>query len=255
MRNRLFLLALVAVLLLLQAGMRSAAQATPFHGGSTIGGISFWELRGALPLGIFAAGILLVSIAGTAQCLQAALQWSKGRRQLEIRAGRISSAALWCGAPLMAMCPSTLLPCIFPWLYAYDPDGWQTLSSLQWVLHGSIILLIICRGISMMQRPAVAVMTLSLSLFCLLAIGQMGFNHAFLILPTAAMGTAGMLMLLGKGRKWAFIPLLTAIGMNAALFYLTALPDAATPAAAVIYGLSLVLLSLPFGLKLGSLHH
>ena len=71
MRNRLFLLALLAALILIQAVLRSAAMSTPFHGGSTLGGYTFWELRGVLPLGVFAAGSLLFLSAAAAQCAQA----------------------------------------------------------------------------------------------------------------------------------------------------------------------------------------
>lgn len=252
MCNRLFLLVLVAVLLLMQAVLRSAAQATPFSGGETLGGISFWELRGALPLGVFAAGLLLVTTAAMAQCVQAALLQTQTRSRIRAQAGHIASACLWCGAPLMAMC-YTSLPHVFPWLQAYDPQGWQTLRHLEWVLNGSIITLVICRVVTLSQRVFISLLTLPLGLLCLLALGQMGFNQALILLPAAAMLTAGLLMLQGCGRKWAFIPLLTAVGMNATLFYCTAPPMSTIASCWLVYALSLALIATPFGLKIASL--
>ena len=252
MRNRLFLLALVAILLLMQAVLRSAAQATPFSGGETLGGISFWELRGALPLGVFAAGFLLVTTAAMAQCIQAALDIAHTRARIQANTGLIISACLWCGAPLMAMCYASL-PCIFPWLSAYDPSGWQTLRHLEWVLNGSIVILVLCRIATMLHRPRLSCLTLPLGLLCLLAMGQICFNLALILLPTAAMLTAGLLMLLGRGRKWAAIPIFTALGMNAALFYFTAPPVSLIPPCWLVYTASLALIAAPFGLKIVSL--
>ena len=252
MRNRLFLLVLVAVLLLMQAVLRSAAQATPFSGGATLGGISFWELRGALPLGVFAAGLLLVTTAAMAQCLQAALSLGRSRSRIQAYAGQIASASLWCGAPLMAMCYAAL-PHVFSWLHAYDPQGWQTLQHLEWVLNGSIIALVFCRVASLSQRAFFSCLTLPLGLLCLLSLGQMGFNQALILIPAAAMCPAGLLMLPGRGRKWACIHLLTAAGMNAALFYCTAPAISIIPPCWLVYTLSLVLMATPFGLKIASL--
>lgn len=252
MRHRLFLLVLVTVLLLMQAVLRSAAQATPFSGGATLGGISFWELRGALPLGVFAAGLLLVTTAAMAQCIQAALHQVHTRSRIQAHAGYIASACLWCGAPLMAMCYAAL-PHIFPWLQAYNPQGWQTLRHLEWVLNGSIITLVLCRVATLSQRALFSRLTLPLGLLCLLALGQMGFNQALILLPAAAMLTAGLLMLLGRGRKWAFIPLLTAVSMNAVLFHCTAPAISTIAPCWLVYTLSLALIATPFGLKIASL--
>ncbi|MBR2314452.1 MAG: hypothetical protein IKA55_06310 [Akkermansia sp.] len=164
MRNRLFLLALLAALILIQAVLRSASMSTPFHGGSTLGGYTFWELRGVLPLGVFAAGSLLFLSAATGQCAQAILQLTqKNRSGLIHKLGSISSAGLWCGAPCLAACYNAL-PYIFPWLNSYDPQGWQTAQHLEWVLHGSIIALVLCRILTLSRPAAAAYLTLPLSL-------------------------------------------------------------------------------------------
>lgn len=242
MRNRLFLLALVAVLLLVQAVLRTAAQATPLSLTTTWGGISFWELRGALPLGVFAAGIMLVCTAAMAQSAQAALRIAGRYQRLARNLGSIASAGLWCGAPLAACCLNAL-PYIFPWLNAYDPDGWQTSEHLEWALHGGIILLLISRLATLSGKAAAACFTLPAGLLCVLLISLLGFGHPLLLLPVAAMTTAGLTMLRGRGRRWAGIPLLTGIIMNAALFQLTASPVATIPAAWVAYATLLALLA------------
>lgn len=218
MRNRLFLLTLLAALILIQAVLRSAAMSTPFHVGSTLCGYTFWELRGVLPLGVFAAGSLLFLSAAAAQCTQAILQLTqKNRSGLIHKLGSISSAGLWCGAPCLAACYNAL-PHIFPWLNSYDPQGWQTAQHLEWVLHGSIIALVLCRILTLSRPAAAAYLTLPLSLLCLLACGQMWFGIPFILLPIGLMGAGGAAMLLGRGRRWAALPLLTAGIMNAVLF-------------------------------------
>ncbi len=253
MRNRLFLLALVAALLLVQAVLRTAAMATPLSLATTWGGVSFWELRGAVPLGVFAAGIALLSAAAVAQSTQAALLIAGRCQRLAHNLGSIVSAGLWCGAPLMAASLNAL-PYIFPWLNVYNPAGWQTSEHLDWALHGSVILLIISRLATLGSRQTAAYFTLPAGLLCVLFISLLGFGHPLLLLPVAAMTTAGLTMLRSiRGRRWAGIPLLTGLLMNAVLFQLTASPVAATPAAWVIHTLVLALLAALVWLKWAAL--
>ncbi len=218
MRARLFLLVLLAALILIQAVLRSAAMSTPFHGGSTLGGYTFWELRGALPLGVFAAGSLLFLSASAAQCAQAVLQIvRKNNGGLIHKLGSIAAAGIWCGAPCLAACYNAL-PYIFPWLNDYNPQVWQTARHLEWGLHGSIIALVLCRVLTLGKPGVAACITLPLSLLCMLVCGQMWFGNPFILLPIGLMGAGGAAMLLGRGRRWAVIPLLTAAIMNAVLF-------------------------------------
>lgn len=253
MRNRLFLLALVATLLLVQAILRNAAQATPFSGGATWGGYSFWELRGALPLGIFAAGSLLVFTAAACQCLRSALQIGNSAPRLRKNAGQLVSVCLWCGVPVVASCMNSL-PHIFDWLSAYTPAGWQTHQHLEWSLNGSLITLIICHVLSHSTLAGrTTYLTLILSLSSLLLMGQMGFNHAFILIPGAIMAAAGALMLLGRGKAWAPVPLLTAAGMNAFLFAQSAPAISVQPAAFLAFIATLILLAALILLKLAAL--
>ena len=247
MRNRLFLLALVAVLLLAQAILRTAAQATPFSSAETWGGYSFWELRGALPLGFFAAGFLLVITAAACQCLYSALQLSNHAPRLQKHAGLLTSACLWCGIPAVACCLNSL-PQVFDWLRAYSPSSWQTQQHLEWTINASMLALIFCRVLSQVFPHRITpILTLTLPLLSILALGQIGFNMVLLLIPCAIMSAAGALMLTGRGKSWAAIPLLTAVIMNAYLFILTAPESSAIPAAAFAYTGMLLLL---FGLLL-----
>lgn len=261
MRNRLFLMALLAALIIIQAVLRTAATSTPFSSGSTLGGYSFWELRSALPIGVFSAGCLLLLSAATAQCAQAALQLChKGSRRLSQRLDSIVSAGLWCGAPCMASCTNALY-CIFPWVNSCNLQIWQSAQLLEWLLHGSIIVLILCRALTLSRHHAAAYITLPLSLLCLLACGQAWFSLAFILLPIGLMGAGGATMLFGRWRRWAAIPLLTAFLMNQLLFLLGAsnqfpqlAPAAPREAVWVIYTCTLLILIPAWCLKVASLH-
>lgn len=259
MRNRLFLLALLAALILIQAVLRSAAISTPFHGGSTLGGYTFWELRGVLPLGVFAAGSLLFLSAAAAQCTQAILQLvQKNRSGLIHKLGSIASAGLWCGAPCLAACYNAL-PYIFPWLNDYDPQVWQTAQHLEWALHGSIIALILCRVLTLCKPAVAAYLTLPISLLCLLACGLMWFNAAMILLPVGILGAAGGVMLI-QWRKLSFIPLLAAVITNGFIFTIfgdyqspPVSPIALDTAVWITYTCTLLLLAPALFLKVTSL--
>lgn len=251
MRNRLFLLTLLSVLLLVQAVLRSATQATPFSGGDTLGGIPFWELRGAIPLGIFAAGLFLVAAAAALLCMQAALQLWKGAPQKYSQAQALVSALLWCGAPAMAICYNSF-PYIFDWLQAYDPTGWQTRQHLEWVLHGGLALLVLCHVLTLYKRAAFAWFILPATLLFLLVLGQMGYNHALLLISTATISAFGFLLLMSRHRIGAAILLHKAGLIHFVLLWCQASPVSTIPAAAVTYAATLLALAGPFYLKITS---
>lgn len=244
MRHRLFLLSLVAVLLLVQILLRTAAMATPFSQETTWGGLSFWELRGALPLGVFAAAWLMLTTAALSQCAQSALLLAGRFPPLAARLGNLVSAGLWCGIPLLACCLNAL-PHIFPRI----PTGWQAGFPLEWMIHGCIILLLLCRGLTLSRLAGASCFTLPAALLCLLLAGMLGFGHTLILLPAAAMTSAGLLMLRGRGRRWVFLPLLTGIVMNAVLFQLTASPVATLVAAWVVYTMALGIIATLLYLK------
>lgn len=248
MQNRLFLLTLLSILLLVQAVLRSATQATPFSGGDTLGGIPFWELRGAIPLGIFAAGMFLVAAAAAILCLQTALQLWKGAPQKNNQAHTLVSALLWCGAPAMAICYNAL-PHIFSWLQAYDPSGWQTRQHLEWVLHGGLALLVLCHVLAQFKRTAFAWFILPASLLFLLALGQIGFNHALLLIPTATISAFGFLLIMRRHCIGATILLLITGLIHFVLLWCQASTAATIPAAALTYIATLLALAAPFYLK------
>lgn len=228
MRNRLFLLALVAALLLVQAVLRTAAMATPLSSATLWGTYTFWDLHGVLPLGVFMAGALMVTTAAASQCAQAALHIAGHHQQLARALGSIASTGLWCGAPCLACCYNAL-PHIFAWLTGYhEASPWQTAQYLDWVLHGSFIALILCRVLSTGRKQGYAYITLPLSLLCLLACGLMWFNAAMILLPPGILGAAGGVMLL-QGRRLSALPLLTAFIANSLLFTLAGEADYQSP--------------------------
>ncbi|MBR5889529.1 MAG: hypothetical protein IKY92_05740 [Akkermansia sp.] len=261
MRNRLFLLALVAALLLVQAVLRTAAMATPLSSATLWGTYTFWELRGVLPLGVFIAGALLVTTAAAAQCAQAALLIAGRYQQLTRTLGSIASTGLWCGAPCLASCYN-VLPHIFAWLSGYyEAAPWQTAQYLDWVLHGSCIALILCRVLSTSRKQICACIILPLSLLCLLACGQMWFNAAMILLPPGILGAAGGVMLIQK-RKSSVLLTATAFVTNGLLFTMFGDADYQSPPASPIaldqtvwitYACTLLLLAPALYLKATSL--
>ncbi len=248
MRNRLFLLVLVAILLLIQGLLRSAAQATPLSGGTTLAGFSFWELRGALPLGIYAAGLFFTSTSAAALSIHAILRIRQHRSRLTRNTNILATALLWCGLPTICCCYHSLTY-IFAWSGCYDPTSWQTFQHLEWSLYGSPLLvalgLLVCR-----LGQAGAWAAFLFSSVHLLILGQIGYGTPLILFPSAIMSASGFLMGMGKGKFWAAIPLLTAICMNGALAWLHASPAATLPIAGSIYGIALLILTVPLCLKI-----
>lgn len=262
MRNRLFLLALVAALLLVQAVLRTAAMATPLSSATLWGTYTFWDLRGVLPLGVFMAGALMVTTAAASQCAQAALLIAGHHQQLARALGSIASAGLWCGAPCLACCYNAL-PHIFAWLSGYyEAAPWQTAQYLDWALHGSFIALILCRVLSTGRKQGYAYITLPLSLLCLLACGQMWFNAAMILLLPGILGATGGVMLIQK-RKSSVLLTATALVTNGLLFTMFGDADYQSPPASPIaldqavwitYACTLLLLAPALYLKATSLY-
>lgn len=248
MRNRLFLLSLLAILLLMQAVLRTAAQATPFSGGELWGCISFWELRGAIPLGVFAAGWLLASTTAPLLCLQAALTLRRGLPETGNPASRLISALLWCGVPAVVSCFNGI-PYIFDCLTSPDSANWQTRQHLEWALHGGLILLIICHFLALTRRREAAWFILPVSLLAPTALGLIGCGNPLILFPGAIIAATGCI-LLGSGlRIQAILLLFLAAGINFILLWLHASPVADTPAAVVTYIITLLVLCLPLYLK------
>lgn len=151
MRHRVFILLLACVLILAMALLRNVAEATPFNEGKLFDTISLWDMRIAVPFGIFSAGLFIAIVgmgAQLAQCM--ALAWGKNNSWVTT-SGRIALSSLWCGWPFMAACLGSLIyvvPDYFPELFAPT----ETHSGIEAVrellpqqLYISIILLVLCR--------------------------------------------------------------------------------------------------------------
>ena len=150
MRHRLFILLLAGFLILATAALQNTAQATPFAGGRVLGIISLWELRAAIPFGIFTAGLFIAVVGMGAQLLRSGLVLA-GRRSgcCGHFTGRLATAALWCGWPFIACCMGALLyivpACFIPGA-SVQPNHAEALRPLlHYQLYGSIAAMVLCR--------------------------------------------------------------------------------------------------------------
>lgn len=185
MRRRLFLMALVAALMLILAALRAALMATPFTGGSTWGGYSFWELRHSLPQGVFRASLLLICCAAFSLCMQAALKLAQGKARNLITLRSVASANLWCGIPALACC-TLCIPLIFP------PETICTPSESPFEVLGVISsLLILCFLTARFRHSVFAWLCLPVSLLSLLVCGELQ-SQAITILPGTIFLASGM---------------------------------------------------------------
>lgn len=151
MRHRVFVLLLAGALLLAVTTLRQAAQATPFSDTFFMGSIPLWDLRAAIPFGIFCAGLFAAGFGMSAQLLRSILLLTGKKQSCTFRlSGRISTAALWCGWPFVACCMGALLyiePRYFiPEAADIQPHHLDVLRPLlSYQLYGSIILMVLCR--------------------------------------------------------------------------------------------------------------
>ena len=185
MRRRLFLMSLVAALMLILAALRAAHMATPFSGGSTLGGISFWELRHSLPQGVFTAALLLICGAAFSLCMQAAMKLVRGKARSTHTLLHVASACLWCGIPTLASC--TL--CMH---LVYPPETTCVPSELPFeILGGVSLLLILCFLTAQLRHQSIAWICLPVSLLCLLICGELQ-SRTITIVPGTIFLVTGM---------------------------------------------------------------
>lgn len=150
MRHRIFILLLAGALVLAMALLRNAAQATPYAGGALFGDtLPLWELRAAIPFGIFTAGLFVVWAGLGAQLLRGILLLTgRGNTPTATHAGTAATAALWCGWPFVLCCTGALLY-IAPEYYipqaGITPNHLSTLRPLlTYQLYGSVGIMLLC---------------------------------------------------------------------------------------------------------------
>ncbi len=150
MRHRIFILLLAGALLLAVTTMRNTAQSSPFSDASILGSIPLWDLRAAIPFGIFCAGLFAALGGMSAQFLHSCLLLAGKTRTCTARcAGRMATAALWCGWPFVACCMGALfyiVPQYFIPAASVQPNHLTGLRPLlTYQLYGCLFLLLLCR--------------------------------------------------------------------------------------------------------------
>lgn len=253
MRHRLFILLLAGILILATAALQNTAQATPFAGGRVLGDIPLWELRAAIPFGIFAAGFYVAMAGMGAQLLRSGLMLAGRSRGCCGRfTGHMAVAALWCGWPFMACCMGALLyivPTYFiPWASA-QPHHQEVLRPLlHYQLYGSIAAMVLCRILEVIfpARRWVGGIGLLLTAMVLCSSELLwgGGHGCFLLIALISMAATSMIC---SGRRIRYVGLLLQVAAAVAFGILLQARDAAGVfptgrADFVCYGISLALL-------------
>ena len=237
MRRRLFLMALVAALMLILAALRAAYMATPFSGGNSLGGVSFWELRHSLPQGVFTAAILLLCGAAFSLCMQAALKLARGKMRNIDTFLRVASACLWCGVPTLASC-TLCMHLIFP------PETTCAPSELPFEILGVVsFLLILCLLTARLRHQAFAWLCLPVSLLSLMICGELQ-GQAINTLPGSIFLATGLAFCIAR-RHLSVAIFVCIVGI--CTHALLTCPDLACGTA---YAATLLCLALPLGIKL-----
>jgi len=171
--KRAFLLLLLLTLLLLATLLQAVQEATVFHGGKLWGTIPLWQLRHALPCGLFAAGALMVSIGVGAQFWRELLPLCGARWTPEDFLFRLCSCGLWCGWLLLAIC-TTALPDIFP---GAGKEGNGLFSREHYLLlQAGILPMAFCHALRGAWRKRLALLIVMISAGTALACGLMWWH-------------------------------------------------------------------------------
>lgn len=237
MRRRLFLMSLVAALMLILAALRAAHMATPFSGGSTLGGISFWDLRHSLPKGVFTAALFLICGAAFSLCMQAALKLAREKMRNIDTLLRVASSCLWCGVPTLASC-TLCMHLIFP------PEATCVPSELPFEILGVVsFALILCLLTAQLRHQAFAWLCLPVSLLSLMICGELQ-GQAIITLPGSIFLATGLAFCIA--RRHLSVALFVCI-MGICTHALLSCSDLAC---GIAYAATLLCLALPLGIKL-----
>ena len=148
MRNRIFLVCLVLVLILAQAMLRSveANYLTAAPGDTVFCAPADWgmawskaSLTFSLPFAVFTAGALVAALGAGAECIAGIYDKFGECEPCNGIYSRLSTCALWCGWPVMAACTASI--------FGTFPNAAAGADSLA---HSSFfILLAVCAGVVM----------------------------------------------------------------------------------------------------------
>lgn len=267
MRHRLFILLLAGTLILSTAALQNTAQATPFAGGTVLGSIPLWELRAAIPFGIFCAGLFVALVGMAAQLLHSCLlSAGRGDTCTSHCAGKTATAALWSGWPFVACCMGTLLYIVpeyfIPEAAAAQPNHLSTLQPLlTYQLYTGIGLMVLCRIAELFfpGRRFTGIFCLLPVILTLLSTDLFwGGGRGFLLLIAAGCTAVPALVCRGLGgRLIGGLMLLTAAAAFAAVLQPRNSGGVFPVGTAdyVCYGISLAVLSGLFAFKFVELSH
>lgn len=218
-----------------------------------MGDIPLWELRAAIPFGIFAAGFFVAVVGMGTQLLRSGLILAGRSRGCCGRfSGRMSVAALWCGWPFMACCMGALLyivPAYFIPGATVQPNHQEVLRPLlPYQLYGSMAAMVLCRlleGFFPARRWVGGVgVLLTVSVLFSSELLWGGGHGCFLLIALGCM-IATSIMCSGRGMR--FVGLLLQVASAVAFGILLQARDAAGvfptgKADFVCYGISLLIL-------------
>lgn len=107
--KRAFLIILVLTLILLSAFMQEVANAFIDGEEKFLGIIPYWDLREAIPCGVFMAGELMAAMGVCAQALLGVLRFlGAANARLDHRLNQLVLCSLWCGWTFIACCTVAL---------------------------------------------------------------------------------------------------------------------------------------------------
>ncbi len=203
--KRAFLLLLLLTLLLLATLLQQVREATVFHSGRLWGTIPLWQLRHALPCGLFAVGTLMVSIGVGAQFWRGLLPLCGAKETPQDALFRLCSCGLWCGWLLLAIC-TPALPDIFP---EAGKEGGGLFSREHYLLlQAGILPMAFCHALRGAWRERLALFSVMVSAGTALACGLMWWHDRPMDFLALSLLCPLALILLLPGRQapgWLFV--------------------------------------------------
>ncbi len=204
MKSRVFLIALVLLLLLVNAAFAQAMNATVVSGGSLLGLIPFWELKHSLPCGIFAAAALAAALGMGAQFWAGLLPACGAGKWVPAKhLSQFATTGLWCGWPLLGAC-FAVAASLFPWASpGAQGEAWfQSRNALMVQLGASVVLLAVLRAVQGMRGGKAGLPQVFVSAAVALSCGLMWWNgRALDFLAMALIAPPALSLLLAPPAK------------------------------------------------------
>ncbi len=204
MNRRFFLVALVLLLLLVNAALAQVINATIFSGGEFLGFIPFWEMKESLPAALFAAASFAVAAGLGAQFWRGLLpSCGAGAWVPEARLSQLAAAGLWCGWPLLAAC-MVAAHFVFPWANAGESiaDTLFSRENLFILLYAGVALAVLAQCLHAWRGRRTGLACALLTAAVALACGQLWWQgHALDFLALALVAPLALILLLPHGEE------------------------------------------------------